>query len=117
MIKKGGLNTMIGESIKRNRLNKKMTLSDLARQTGLSKSYLSYIERGIKPNPSIEVLKKITRVLDLPLSDILPESFSERQEIVIDEEWQTLIREAIQMGMSKQQFKDFQKYMSYKTIT
>ena len=50
---------MIGNHIKRYRLQKKMTLSELAEKTEIAKSYLSSIERNIQTNPSITVLEKL----------------------------------------------------------
>lgn len=109
---------MIGENIRRYRKQKRMTLSDLASTTGISKSYLSYIERGIKHNPSIDVLEKITEALEINISSIITDSPAPTSnDAVIDEEWQALIHEAIQAGISKKQFRDFQKFIRYEKWT
>ncbi len=66
----GGMK-VISEMIKRRRKEKGYTLSELSRKTGVSKSYLSYLERNMKKNPSIDVVKRIFLTLDLPLSPLL----------------------------------------------
>lgn len=55
---------MVGDKIKNFRLKKGYSLNQLAAETGISKSYLSYIERGIQKNPSIKILAKIAKSLD-----------------------------------------------------
>ncbi|ADU29906.1 helix-turn-helix domain-containing protein [Evansella cellulosilytica] len=59
---------MIGEIIRKKRKERGISLSELSRMTGVSKSYLSYIERGMKKNPSIEVIKRIFHSLNLPIT-------------------------------------------------
>ena len=59
---------MIGEIIRHRRKERRISLSELSRMTGVSKSYLSYIERGMKKNPSIDVIRKIFSTLNLPIT-------------------------------------------------
>lgn len=61
---------MIGDIIRKKRKERGMSLSELSRMTGVSKSYLSYIERGMKRNPSIDVIKRIFQSLNLPITTI-----------------------------------------------
>lgn len=61
---------MIGDMIRHKRKEKGLTLSELSRKTGVSKSYLSYLERNMKKNPSIEIVKRIFLTLDLPLTPL-----------------------------------------------
>ncbi|SDY53473.1 Helix-turn-helix [Evansella caseinilytica] len=61
---------MIGDIIRQKRKERGISLSELSRMTGVSKSYLSYIERGMKKNPSIEVTKRILKTLNLPITVI-----------------------------------------------
>ncbi len=49
------------------RKGKKRTLGEISRATGLTESYLSQIERGMK-EPSIEALRKICGALDVPIT-------------------------------------------------
>lgn len=50
-----------------------LTLEGLAEQTGLTKSYLSKVERGIS-TPSIAVALKIARVLDADVGQLFSDS-------------------------------------------
>lgn len=64
---------MIGDIIRQKRKEKGISLSELSRMTGVSKSYLSYIERGMKRNPSIDVIKRIFHTLHIPISILASE--------------------------------------------
>lgn len=61
----------LGQKIRERRKNQDMTLSLLAKRTGISKSYLSNIETGKVDNPSINAFKKIANALRLELTDLL----------------------------------------------
>lgn len=56
----------IGQKLKEVRRSKEITLQDVARETGLSKSFISQVEAG-DANPSIGSLKKIADALAIPL--------------------------------------------------
>ncbi|MFA9559366.1 helix-turn-helix domain-containing protein [Evansella sp. AB-rgal1] len=73
---------MIGDIIRRRRKEKGISLSELSRMTGVSKSYLSYIERGMKKNPSIDVIKRIFHSLNLPITIL--SSFDEKSSSIED---------------------------------
>ncbi len=62
----------IGDRIKAIRKSKipKMTSSELARKAGISQSYVIEIETG-KKNPSLEVLERIAKALDISLQEII----------------------------------------------
>ena len=49
---------MIGERIKRLRLQKGISLTELAEKAGVAKSYISSIERNLQKNPSIQFLER-----------------------------------------------------------
>lgn len=55
--------------IKNVRENKGMTLDELARKSGVSKSHLSYIERNEK-EPSISVLCRIAIALKVDIKEL-----------------------------------------------
>ncbi|NMA48711.1 MAG: cupin domain-containing protein [Tissierellia bacterium] len=57
---------MIGSKIKQARLNKKMTLKDLAEKTDFTAGYISQLERDII-EPSLSSLRKIATCLNVPL--------------------------------------------------
>ena len=52
--------TELGNQIRKERLKRQLTLEKLSKMTGLSKSFLSQVERGLA-EPSITSLKKISK--------------------------------------------------------
>jgi len=50
-----------------------LSLGDLAEITGVSKGYLSQLERGEKANPSVDVLGKLAQGLGTQVSELLGE--------------------------------------------
>lgn len=62
---------MNGGKIRIIREEKGMTLNELAFQSGVSKSYISYIERGMQKNPSISVLEKISVALGIEFIELI----------------------------------------------
>lgn len=104
---------MIGKKIKQLRLEKKLTLSELAERAGVAKSYLSTIERDIQSNPSIQFIEKIASVLNVPMDSLLlSEKLQERAPI--DHEWAELVKEAMQSGVSKEQFREFLEFNKWR---
>lgn len=59
----------VGEQIQRLRADRKMTLDDLSRAAGVSKSMLSEIERD-KANPTIAVAWRLTNALGVKLDSL-----------------------------------------------
>ncbi len=69
--------TNIGENIRKERVKQQFTLEQFSQKTGLSKSFLSQVERGLA-EPSITSLKKISKqlgssVVNLFLEDSNPD--------------------------------------------
>lgn len=92
---------MVGSRIKRLRILKGYSINELSEKAGVAKSYLSYIERGIQKNPSLQVLSKLANTLDTSVEELLgQESDIEK----IDAEWIELIQEAIKQGATKDDF-------------
>ena len=58
------------DNIRKKRLEKKLSLLNLANNLGISHSHLYYIETK-KVIPSIDVVVKITKALDFSLKDLL----------------------------------------------
>lgn len=58
------------EKIRQKRLEKKLSLLNLANEIGISHSHLYYIESK-RVIPSIDVIVKITKALDYSLRDLL----------------------------------------------
>ena len=66
------LRKKIGKKIRCAREERKMTQEQFSEKAGVDVSYLSYVENG-KRNVSIDVLERISNLLDLNLEDsILP---------------------------------------------
>ncbi|WP_170006648.1 helix-turn-helix domain-containing protein [Bacillus fonticola] len=104
---------MVGISIRELRLRRGMTLGELSEKSGVSKSYLSYIERGVHQNPSYSILTRIADTLNTPLEELMKQS-SRLKPVSIDEDWLHLLREAIAKGMRKDDLLQFIDSMEQK---
>jgi XRE family transcriptional regulator, master regulator for biofilm formation len=62
---------MVGIKLKRLRKDKGYSLSKLSEITGISKSYLSLLERGIQKNPSIDITEKIAKALGVNINYLI----------------------------------------------
>ena len=60
----------LGQKIKRIRKSKGLLQVDLAVRVGISTGYVGSIEQGLR-FPSLKVLQKISKVLKVPLSELL----------------------------------------------
>lgn len=74
----------IGERLKEIRGQRKMTLDDMAKATGVSKPMLGQIERG-QSSPTINILWKIATGLKVPLSSFCRQQEAEYTVAVPDE--------------------------------
>lgn len=63
----------VGQRIRKLRLKKGMLQEELARKAGLSPSALSNFEQG-RRRTSLDWLRKISKTLGVPMSDLIPES-------------------------------------------
>ncbi|MBM6647586.1 helix-turn-helix domain-containing protein [Bacillus sp. RIT 809] len=102
---------MIGERIKRLRLQKGISLTELAEKAGVAKSYISSIERNLQKNPSIQFLEKISAVLQIPVDTLLHDETTESH---LDSEWTQLVKDAMSSGVSKEQFREFLEFTQWK---
>ncbi|WP_237458607.1 helix-turn-helix domain-containing protein [Pontibacillus yanchengensis] len=66
-----GEKLMNGEKIKDLRSKRGLSLTELSRESGVSKSYLSFLERGMQQNPSIDVIEKIAHALKVDVHTVL----------------------------------------------
>ncbi len=85
----------IGRKIKRLRKEKKLTLQELSRRSGVSPGYISMLERGFKKSPTLEVLKKLAKGLDIKLSELIGEEIIEFEQ---DERTKALLRAADELS-------------------
>lgn len=104
---------MIGERVKKYRLEKGLSLSELAERAGVAKSYLSSIERNIQSNPSIQFLEKVSSVLDVSVETLLNDKHEGKDE-PLDDAWINLVREAMDSGISKDQFREFLEFNKWR---
>ncbi len=84
----------IGSRIRHHRRERKLSQEKLAEKSGLHPSYIGQLERGEK-KPTIDSLYKITKGMDLSVSDFLkdleivdgdPESFAVKSYLLIEQE-------------------------------
>ncbi|WP_026908907.1 helix-turn-helix domain-containing protein [Paucisalibacillus globulus] len=104
---------MIGEKIKQLRKEKKMSISELAEKANVAKSYLSSIERNLQSNPSIQFIEKISTVLGVSVNELINEGEPLELED-LDGEWLKIVKEAMQSGVTKEEFKDFLEFNKWR---
>lgn len=90
-----------------------MSISELAEKAGVAKSYLSSIERNLQSNPSIQFIEKISTVLGVSVNDVINENES-IDTAELDNEWMQIVQEAMQSGVSKEQFKEYLEFNKWK---
>jgi len=71
----------VGEVVRRHRAAQGLSLGELGRLSGLSKTILARIERG-DGNPSMETLWRISTALGLPLGALLAEDRTPRVRLI-----------------------------------
>lgn len=101
---------MIGQRIKKLRQKKGYSITELADLANVSKSYLSYIERDLQKNPSLQFLSKLTIPLETSIEYLLGNG---KKDEKLDEEWRTLIENGIEEGMSKEEFLQFREFVRF----
>jgi len=68
----------VGSMLKKIRKNHNITLEDLSKKSGLSKTYINQIENNKHTNPSISTLKKIADAMNVPIMAIIDENYHEK---------------------------------------
>ncbi len=53
----------LGNLLRKQRIERNLTLEELANKTGVSVGYLSRLENGIRVNPSVKIIQKIDKEL------------------------------------------------------
>jgi XRE family transcriptional regulator, master regulator for biofilm formation len=104
---------LIGEKIKQLRKEKKMSISELAEKANVAKSYLSSIERNLQSNPSIQFIEKISAVLGVSVNELINTNDSVELED-LDGEWLNIVKEAMESGVSKEEFKNFLEFNKWR---
>lgn len=98
---------MFGEYIHKVRKTQGYTLSQFADRVGISKSYLSNIERELKLNPSIQVMEKIAVALDMDLNELLQNGTEQVRAQHLEKEWIDFMNEFKKTGIDKQQLREY----------
>jgi len=106
---------LIGEKIKQLRKEKKMSISELAEKAGVAKSYLSSIERNLQTNPSIQFIEKVSAVLNVSVNELIQDDRKKTNEEELDEEWLEIVQEAMESGVSKEQFKEYLEFNKWRS--
>ncbi|WLR54248.1 helix-turn-helix domain-containing protein [Mesobacillus subterraneus] len=103
----------VGETIRSLRLEKNYSISELSEKANVSKSYLSYIERGIQGNPSLQVLSRLADNLDTTVEYLMGQQNMKAARMPVDDEWVGLVDEAIKNGISKEDFAYYLDFMKF----
>jgi len=64
--------TEVGRTLKAIRIKRNMSLREVEKLTGVSNSYISQIERGIRGLPTIKILERLLEAYGFSLDRILP---------------------------------------------
>ena len=75
-----------GRLIQRLRIDKKLSLRKLAKESKISPTYLSYIERGIQGPPSQDVVKRLAGALECDVDPLMSEA-----GYVDEDVWKTIL--------------------------
>lgn len=75
------INQIIGENLKKFRMEQQLTLDQLAKQSEISKGMISQIEKG-ETNPTINTIWKLSDGLNIPYTYLLEEQKQEATKIV-----------------------------------
>lgn len=67
----------IGEKVRTLRVGKGLSVNEFAKQSGVSKSYISNIERGVQKNPSLIIMGKLAKTLGVSLEELLTHKYAE----------------------------------------
>ncbi|OES44973.1 helix-turn-helix domain-containing protein [Domibacillus iocasae] len=103
---------MIGIKIKYMRLQQGLSITQLAKKANISKSYLSYLEKNPATNPSLQIVSKIAAALDTSPNYFIDETKEEVKE-ENNQEWINVLIDGLEDGMTKEDFKEFQKYIEF----
>lgn len=61
----------IGRAIRRIRMSKGLTQTEVAERAGVDQAYITMLERGKRKNPTLIVLERIADALRVELRDLL----------------------------------------------
>lgn len=103
---------MIGKNIYELRRRKGLSLSELSERSGISKSYLSNIERDVHKNPSIQILEKISDVLNVDLKALLRTGYSP-DNLLQEKELYEFAKELKKTGIEKDNVHEYRQLIEF----
>lgn len=103
---------MIGKNIYELRRRMGLSLSELSEKAGISKSYLSNIERDVHKNPSIQILEKISDVLNVDLKALLKAGYSP-ENVLQDKELYEFAKELKETGIEKDKLHEYRQIIDF----
>ena len=89
----------VGKKIRETRKQKNMTLEELADKLGKTKSYLSKLERSVKPI-SLENLQLIANALNVEVEELISDKQKVENPFTEDQDWFFVIQELKKRGIS-----------------
>ncbi|MBD8071322.1 helix-turn-helix domain-containing protein [Bacillus sp. PS06] len=101
---------MNGTVIREIRVDKGISLNKLSKLSGVSKSYISFIERGKQTNPSISVIERIASALDIDV-DVLLSKEKNKENDTLNEEIVALAKRMSTSDLSNQNIKMLQELL------
>lgn len=104
---------MIGKNIAEIRKKRGYSLSELANLANVSKSYLSNIERSINKNPSLEVMQKIARVLNVDFMMLIEPELDIDSHLYVEQEWSDLLQELKTLGIDKNNLEEYKTLVEF----
>lgn len=103
---------MIGKNIYELRRRRGLSLSELSERSGISKSYLSNIERDVHKNPSIQIIEKISDVLNVDLKALLKPGYSQ-DNMIAEQELFEFAKELKNTGIEKEQIQEYRQLIDF----
>lgn len=104
---------MIGKNITELRKRRGYNLSELAELANVSKSYLSNIERSINKNPSLDVMQRIAKVLNVDFSTLLKPVEDLDSHQYIEQEWVDILKELKELGIEKEELQEYRTLVEF----
>ncbi|ARK32861.1 helix-turn-helix domain-containing protein [Halalkalibacter krulwichiae] len=93
---------MVGETIKKYRMKRNLSVAKLAELAMVEKSYISLVERGTTVNPSVPFLEKIAQALDISVEVFLTDNSDTTDSI-----WEDVVTEALESGLTTEEYLNF----------
>ncbi|WP_206306496.1 helix-turn-helix domain-containing protein [Streptomyces malaysiense] len=95
-VSEGSIRGMLAANLRRARTRRGLSISELSRRSRIGKATLSQLESGTG-NPTIETVFSLSRVLEVPISDLLDNRPSDGLVVVRGEEVEVLRGEGVDL--------------------